>query len=82
MCDEMKLEIINFMKKYFATAGYPVVHVKVNKDGDTVHKLYISKKRVNIVFNFDKKEIIVIDENGKELTYDIGLILRTMIILL
>lgn len=82
MCDEMKLEIINFMKKYFATAGYPVVHVKVNKDGDMVHKLYITKKRVNIVFNFEKKEIIVIDENGKELTYDIGLILRTMIILL
>lgn len=82
MCDEMKLEIINFMKKYFATAGYPVVHVKVNKDDDTVHKLYISKKRVNIVFNFEKKEIIVIDEKGKESIYDIGLILRTMIILL
>lgn len=82
MCDEMKLEIINFIKKYFETAGYPIVHVKVNKDSDTVHKLYISKKRVIIVFNFDKKEIIVIDEKGKELTYDIGLILRTMIILL
>nr|DAU42006.1 MAG TPA: hypothetical protein [Caudoviricetes sp.] len=40
----MKLEIINFMKKYFETAGYHVVHVKVNKDCDTVHKLYISKK--------------------------------------
>lgn len=82
MCDEMKLEIINFFKKYFATAGYPVVHVKVNKGGNTVHKLYIHQKRVNIVFNFNKKEIIVIDEKGKELSYDIGLILRTMIILL
>lgn len=82
MCDEMKLEIINFFKKYFATSGYSVVHVKVNKDGNTVHKLYIHQKRVNITFNFDKKEIIVIDEKGKELIYDIGLILRTMIILL
>nr|DAL42403.1 MAG TPA_asm: hypothetical protein [Caudoviricetes sp.] len=82
MCDEMKLEIINFMKKYFATAGYPVLHVKVNKDGNTVHKLYIPQKKVNIVFNFNKKEILVIDEKGKELIYDIGLILRTMIILL
>ena len=39
MCDEMKLEIINFIKKYFETAGYPIVHVKVNKDSDTVHTI-------------------------------------------
>lgn len=81
MCDEMKLEIINFMKKYFETAGYPAVHVKIEREGETLHKLYISKKGLMILFKFDKKTILA-KYNENEYIYEIGEILKTMVLML
>lgn len=83
MEEEMKQIIIKFIKTYFETAGYPAVHVKVKRVDETIHKLYISKKNVTILFKFDKKTMIVkYNENNKEFIYDIGDVLKTMIILL
>lgn len=80
MTEKMKQEIINFMRTYFNTIGYMTIISKENKDNKVIYSLIIPEKRVTIVFNFDKKEILV--ENGKEFIYDIGLILKTMISLL
>jgi hypothetical protein len=78
----MKQEIINFMRTYFNSIGYMTIILKADKDNKVIYSLIIPEKRVTIVFNFDKKEILVTDENGKEFIYDIGLILKTMILLL
>lgn len=80
MTEKMKQEIINFMKTYFNSIGYMTIISKENKDNKVIYSLIIPEKSVTIVFNFDKKEILV--ENGKEFIYDIGLILKTMILLL
>lgn len=80
MTEKMKQEIINFMRTYFNSIGYMTIISKEEKDNKVIYSLIIPEKRVTIVFNFDKKEILV--ENGKEFIYDIGLILKTMISLL
>lgn len=80
MTEKMKQEIINFMRTYFNSIGYMTIISKEDKDNKVIYSLIIPEKRVTIVFNFDKKEILV--ENGKEFIYDIGLILKTMISLL
>lgn len=83
MKEEMKQIIIKFIKTYFETAGYPAVYVKVKRVDETIHKLYISKKNVTILFKFDKKTMIVkYNENNEEFIYDIGDVLKTMVILL
>ena len=80
MNEKMKQEIINFMRTYFNSIGYMTIISKEDKDNKVIYSLIIPEKSVTIVFNFDKKEILV--ENGKEFIYDIGLILKTMISLL
>ena len=80
MTEKMKQEIINFMRTYFNSIGYMTIISKEEKDNKVIYSLIIPEKTCNIVFNFDKKEILV--ENGKEFIYDIGLILKTMISLL
>lgn len=82
MNEKMKQEIINFMRTYFNSAGYKTISLKADKDNKVIYNLLIPEKRVTIVFNFEKKEILVVDEYGKEFIYDIGLILKTMILLL
>lgn len=81
MNEKMKEEIINFMAVYFKTVGYRTIILKEDKGNEVIYNLLIPKKRLTIAFDFDKKEIIVIDENGKEFIYDIGLILKSMILL-
>lgn len=80
MTEKMKQEIINFMRTYFNSIGCMNIISNEDKDNKVIYSLIIPEKRVTIVFNFDKKEILV--ENGKEFIYDIGLILKTMISLL
>jgi uncharacterized protein YrzB (UPF0473 family) len=81
MNEKMKEEIINFMSVYFKTVGYRTIILKEEKGNEVIYNLLIPKKRLFIGFDFDKKEIIVVDENGKEFIYDIGLILKSMILL-
>lgn len=82
MNEKMKHEIINFMRTYFNSIGYKTILLKAYKDNEDIYNLLIPEKRVTIAFNFEKKEIIVVDENGKEFIYDIGFILKTMLLLL
>ena len=82
MKEEIKQSIINFFRTYYKTGGYNTIHIYSYKDNTVTHELYIPKKKTTLYFKFDEKEILVSDENGKEFIYDIGFILKTMILLL